>query len=229
MQDLPRFLVLLLAFQRSTIDNWGYNLDLDSINVPIDVPTANQPTTLRMSNGVKTSSGTRLYANRWGLTGRCTRVVRAYILPTSSDTSKDLANTKAVEKIYWPNLKRLNEEDIIARAQTEDDVREHLPRVFGSYDGYSTAAIRQELGIMDTAKAPFRRLRVLVFEHLEPITKLQGQAFVRAWLQCVRCESVVLYVMFDRVLSLDSRPLSSLAERGPTPRPQRFESHAPDD
>jgi hypothetical protein len=91
-----------------------------------------------------------------------------------------------VAKIYWPHERRLNEEDIIHRAGQIPDAREHLPGVFGSCDGYRTSRIRTELGIPQTAIHAPRVLRVLFLERLRPITELQGQNFIKAWLQCVR-------------------------------------------
>jgi hypothetical protein len=53
----------------------------------------------------------------------------------------------------------------------------------------STATIQKELGIPQHDELQRARvLRILVFECLHPITDLEGEAFVRAWLDCIRCK-----------------------------------------
>ena len=92
IQDLPRFLVLLLAFQRFTLEDWGINTVLnpdahkfhdaatsDEVNVAIQSsPFEFQFPASGSNEGTKVEINPKeLLYGRLGLRGRATRVVGA--------------------------------------------------------------------------------------------------------------------------------------------------------
>ena len=92
IQDLPRFLVLLLAFQRFTLEDWGIDAVLnpkahkfhdaatsDEVNVAIQAsPFEFQFPASGSNEGTKVEINPKeLLYGRWGLRGRATRVVGA--------------------------------------------------------------------------------------------------------------------------------------------------------
>jgi hypothetical protein len=187
--------------------------------------------TLRTTQGIDISiHSLQVLYKRYSLTGRCTQVLGATSQSLIPDTMQSLAKTPMVTKIYWPNEGRLNEEQIIQRAAETPGVSDHLPRVFGSCDGYRTAKIREGLGILRTTNQPCRVLRVLILERLCPITELQGESFIKAWLQCVLCEFSFIYVAagINQAFNYNHRSLCSLEEWHLSPRPERLKPHAPD-
>lgn len=104
--------------------------------------------------------------------------------------------TKVAMKIYWPEVSRVSEVDILKiieeRGANNPDIEGHIPKIICSDDlGHRTDAIRLALGLMRHGDGDrrTRTLRVIVFELQIPITDLEGEAFVRAWMECVRCES----------------------------------------
>jgi hypothetical protein len=194
IQDLPRFLVLLLALQRFTLADWGFNTKLRPSIVDFhhhsEQPSTRPPFNLHLPSNVRVSIDPNIDVyRRYGLIGRCTHILSATSQSLHPVTKQSLANTPLVVKIYWPNKLRVNEVDIINRAkQSGDNLDDHLPNVVAwQDDGYCTDTIRAELGI-ESVDRPGRVLRLLVFERLDEITTLEGEAFVKAWLQCVKCE-----------------------------------------
>ncbi|CAE6397506.1 hypothetical protein ACGC1H_000164 [Rhizoctonia solani] len=134
---------------------------------------------------------TSLYAP-FCLKGRSTNsfhvtALHATNAPTDSPTS-------SVAKLYWPHRDRLREEDIIKEARgVADDLGNHLPLVVGScdVDMMGTLRIRQELGIDSNSPCPPRALRIVIFERLIPITDLEGDDFLIALVECMRCHFVL--------------------------------------
>lgn len=197
VQDLPSFLVLLYAFQRMTLKQWGLNVDLDfrvqaahqgslkrnPNNDEVVVPTKWDVT---IDSTLLTLDGTRVLHSPFGLIGRGTVTIGAHCPARCDDV---------VVKIYWPGEVRTNEADIIrgAREQAngEKKITSHLPDVIACRDfQYRTGRVRDALGLEDRERklSRSRLLRVIVFPFLEPITTLPGKEFIRAWLECVRCE-----------------------------------------
>ena len=119
-----------------------------------------------------------------GIVGRGTVTVKA---KSNDDVQRDL-----VIKIYWPEELRPNEatiiSDAIKRGGDDPDIKNHLPTVFATQDlEYRTGAVRDALRIRDSGENS-RVLRLVVVAFLQPITDAPGLLFIRAWLQCVRCE-----------------------------------------
>lgn len=197
MKNLPHFLVLLLAFQRFTLADWGFDTALDP-NIESNHKGQKMPKgdtcTIKMSRGVEAVIDTKHpLSQRYSLTGRCSRVLPAESPSLHPDSNQNLVGMKLVAKISWPNESRVSEARIIKCAVDKLGNPDHLPYLIDSLDGYRTATIREELGIRrERSNRPCRVLRIMLFEHLEPITKLEGKAFVKAWLQCIRCKCCVV-------------------------------------
>jgi len=106
------------------------------------------------------------------------------------DGRKKLTDLDLVLKIYWPEESRMLEGQIVEEAakcgEHNDHVKGHLPDLVCSYDldGYSTANIRQTLGV---AVEGCRKLRVILFRRLYPITNLIGDRFWEVFWECFRC------------------------------------------
>lgn len=193
VDDFPSFLVLLYAFQRLTLEQFGLNPRLDDrvrhmhscpdpnnneIAEPAEWSVPIDTLELRLEPPA-------IYSNLV-LKGRGTVVVKARDATTS--------HVYAV-KIYWPEEHRPHEASIISearnRAGNQLDITNHLPRVISSMDfPHTTGRIRSMVGLTPREEGHPRRrvLRVIVFDMLQPITTLATDAFVRAWLQCVRYE-----------------------------------------
>ena len=196
LKDLPSFFVLLYALQRLKLEQWGLNAALDdrvcrahlgnfdrSITGQILEPTE-WPVTVD-------SKPFRLLPNHilhsaLGIVGRGTVTVKA---KSNDDVPRDLAI-----KIYWPENLRVNEATVISNAikngGDDPDIKNHLPTVLATQDlEYRTGAVRDALHIEGGSSSPHSRvLRLVVVTFLQPITDAPGVLFIRAWLQCVRCE-----------------------------------------
>jgi hypothetical protein len=187
--DLPYFLVLLLTFQRFSMDNWGIVSEFDhptekdnetkfSFSPP---PTTNNNKTNDSFPPINlVIKKTDKIHDHYGIVGRATRVLEV----------KDLA---LVLKVYWPEASRVSEERTIEQAaiisDRVEDVKGHLPELIRSCDleNYSTDKIRNALGIASGGR---RVLRVILFRKLYPITDLIGEEFWTVFWECFRCECV---------------------------------------
>ena len=108
--------------------------------------------------------------------------------------SRDLAL-----KIYWPEEERPDEAKTISQAiakRADPDIYNHLPTVYATQDfACRTGAVREALQVQNEAGSQSRVLRVTVFTFLVPITSLSKHEFIRAWLDCVRCECYKTWLM----------------------------------
>lgn len=219
IQDVPRFLVLLLAFQRFSLEDWGFNLELnpqaelnhdssvDDRGSPRAEATRQLPFDLTFTPSFTLSIHTNDVISSWySLTGRGTDVLGASTKSNHPVSGEFLDGVPLAVKIYWPEVSRVSEETVLRRAEefgTKDpDIAGHLPDLVCCRDfGISTGGIRDALGIANTAKSNGKRstksrtLRVLVFRRLDPITTLVGKEFVRAWLECLRCAFLALFLL----------------------------------
>jgi hypothetical protein len=97
-----------------------------------------------------------------------------------------------VAKLYWPEVSRESEAEILERvyqiAEKESQVKGHVPEIvwFHKFDDTSTADTRRMLGIPDAGQGS-RVLYFIVFRKLSPITTLSGQEFLQAWWHAVLC------------------------------------------
>ncbi|KAG9020772.1 hypothetical protein FRB95_003523 [Tulasnella sp. JGI-2019a] len=108
-----------------------------------------------------------------------------------------------IAKISWVQEHRTAEHTIVNNAvkkakelPDEDDDRiaiiGHVPEIIATieYEGYDTNLIRGQLGFGTdhTAVERNRRCRVIISRYLRPITELEGDDLLAAFLQCVLCE-----------------------------------------
>jgi hypothetical protein len=195
IQDLPRFLVLLLVMQRMPYAQWGYNPEFEPepglSEKNIEVEDEKLGTTVDLEFDFDPSE----CISHYGLHGRATNV-----FPVKSKTLSRLARERPsrndthelVAKLYWPEESRQSEAEILEEvhkiAAEIPDVKDHVPDVIWShkFEDTSTAKIRKALGI-DDAEHGSRALYIIVFRKLRPITELSGDEFLRAWWQAVLC------------------------------------------
>ncbi|CAE6541296.1 unnamed protein product [Rhizoctonia solani] len=216
IEDLPRFMVLLLAMQRFDLSDWGFNEKLDpaiSLRHSSATPPTPQPIELEFDGENQKFKvdfefpfgEDRLLHEVFSLKGKSTTVFKV---------TSDLKNNESglVAKLYWPNQDRPNEADIIKHAHEDADLANHLPCIFGSrdLDPIGTRRIREELGIAARSPRPPRLLRIAIFEELLPITILTGDNLVFAWLECIRCH----YRLWQRHIRHLDLSLANLMLRG---------------
>ncbi|KAF8808813.1 hypothetical protein BYT27DRAFT_7241462 [Phlegmacium glaucopus] len=182
--DFPRFLLLLLVFQRFTLEDWGVipSLNPDSVNAHEGDPalrvvsksrpiTDLDPTTLDNAHlQDKNIKSVRLQLEEFlsheshCLAGRATAVIAASAAK-DGDTEIEM-----VCKIYHPEVQRRHEGktlEVVHHIADEEDpnMKKHLPTMFfyGDVPG--------------------------CFKKLEEITEYSGIDFVNAWLEVVACHA----------------------------------------
>ena len=99
------------------------------------------------------------------------------------DKKKSLEGQELVVKVYWPEVARAGEAEIIEKALQiagKSDSKRHLPDLICSrdFDEYSTEVIRKAFGIKTKGH---RVLRVILVRRLYPITDLIGDQFWEAF------------------------------------------------
>ncbi|KAG1840485.1 hypothetical protein DFJ58DRAFT_689182 [Suillus subalutaceus] len=190
IQDLPRFLVLLLAMQRMGDEQWGHNSKFTHVpGVSCDVVIGDVDLKFDLKSDTRTT--------HFGLRGRATNVFSVQSKYLSDQKKRDICGNdtnELVAKLYWPEERRQSEDEILqnvyAIASKESTVKGHVPDMvwFHRFDETSTAKIRRSLGIQDPdAERGSRVLYIIVFRKLVPITSLSGDEFLSAWWQVVLC------------------------------------------
>ncbi|KAG1754535.1 hypothetical protein EDB19DRAFT_1666907 [Suillus lakei] len=187
IKDLPRFLILLLAVQRTGEEQWGHNSKFTH------VPGVSCDVVINLKFDLK--SDTR--ATHFGLRGRATNVFSIQSKYLSDKKKRDVCGNdinELVAKLYWPEERRQSENEILpnvyAIASEESTVKGHIPDMvwFHRFDETSTSKIKRTLGIQDPdAERGSRVLYIVVFRKLVPITSLGGEEFLSAWWQVVLC------------------------------------------
>lgn len=184
VKDLPYFLVLLLAFQRFTLDDWGVNValrDAASGTKPLHFPGVD--VTVKLN---------QCFREHFGMAERATRVFGA--TSTSKDPKNVLSNKGLVAKIYYPETSRDNEVAVIEQAREcgkdDEEIRGHLPEVIAwcDFPDSDTQYIRRALKIYKPELSKRGRvLRVIIVPQYYPITNLVGSTFWDIFWQCFRC------------------------------------------
>lgn len=225
VQDLPYFVVLLVAFQRFNLEFWGiieaFQPREGSYSAPVfNVEFPDQGLV------VTTTLKADIY-ERYNLTGRCTRVYSALgavddedlSLSTNADIGERLPGTKMALKIYWPEWSRPHEADILEKARalgkSNSAIKDHIPELLAAHDhAYSTGTIRSRLGFEISGR---RVLRVLLFKLLQPLDPktLSIDNFMRGWKQCLICECLRTYAvanadMFSQAITIYGKVASSM-------------------
>ncbi|KAG2132297.1 uncharacterized protein EDB93DRAFT_1255273 [Suillus bovinus] len=134
-------------------------------------------------------------AAHFGLRGRSRIVyvfsVKSQALSALPQLSHSLnESTGLAAKLFWPEVAQQNEpgilEEVYKIATQDPDVLGHVPDMvwFHKHEVSSTATIRRVLGIDDAGS---RVLYIIVFRKLDPITTLNGEEFLLAWWEVVKC------------------------------------------
>ncbi|KAH7920052.1 hypothetical protein BV22DRAFT_1074614 [Leucogyrophana mollusca] len=151
VQDLPRFLVLLLAMQRFTDKQWGLNEMFESTETATEFPSDDCGVVDLLFN---MDPATR--ATHFGLRGRATNVLSVTseaLLNREPIPDRHITGDEYVAKIFWAEESRESEPSIIQKAHAlaaqEERVRGHIPEPvwWEKFTDTSTATIRKELGV----------------------------------------------------------------------------------
>ncbi|KAG0699553.1 hypothetical protein DFH29DRAFT_1014269 [Suillus ampliporus] len=205
IDDLPRFMVLLYAFQRFDLEDWGRNKLFKEVKEGQRVKEGVLRFDLRPEDlgGVElgdmelggvdleihTSDEDRV--THYGLKGRATNVFPV----TSEALSKkfpEIGEDGMVAKIFWGEEQRTSEPEILSKVfdiadKEHETVKGHVPQLLWHCKVKNpTSAVRKALGIADPTEGS-RVLYILVFRKLRPITELDGEDFFNAWRQCILC------------------------------------------
>ncbi|KAH7922717.1 hypothetical protein BV22DRAFT_1131225 [Leucogyrophana mollusca] len=201
VQDLPRFLVLLLAMQRFGDNQWGRNEQFkakksgDERWYTIRVDDHPNPVELRLPLSAR---GRAFHS---GLKGRATNVLPVTLRPLSkphentsqgTDYPQHNMTEELVIKLFWPGDGRESEENILKKvyeiAKDDPEVDEHAPELVWAhrFTSTSTAAIRLTSKIANPYKDA-HTLCGIVFRRLLPITDLSEEVFLRTWWQAAQC------------------------------------------
>ncbi|OAX31387.1 hypothetical protein K503DRAFT_777634 [Rhizopogon vinicolor AM-OR11-026] len=194
IQDLPRFMVLLYALQRFSLDDWGRSTQFkrDEQNVSHNITIFDKHFG-DVDPKLLTSDKDKV--KNYGLKGRATNV-----FPVTSKTleKKYAGITKdgMVAKIFWAEEQRTSEPKILEKvaeiaASHPNTVKGHVLDLLWYHKFEEpTSEIRQQLGVPEPKKGS-RVLYILVFRKLFPITELTDAEFFKAWKKCIECHFVL--------------------------------------
>ncbi|RDB14858.1 hypothetical protein Hypma_016351 [Hypsizygus marmoreus] len=191
--DLPYFVVLLVAFQRFDLADWGVIEGFQSD--PYDLKSN---TTLQFrfpdSDVLTVIHPLKPVHCYFELTDRARRILGATEAYSSEKT--------LVFKSYWGEESRSSEAEIIKAAEDlhNEYVTGHIPQLIAHYEfGYLTTTIRCALGMQSNTTASHgipRVLRVLLFKALLPIVRwsksasrfltLEPSTLMRLWVEWYR-------------------------------------------
>ena len=204
IDDLPRFLLLLLILPRFDDAKWGHFTKCPQSGVRME--QAKDPPTYSFI--VDTETGGRItivfypldHAIYSGTTliGRGTNVIGGRMGPPPDpkqfgDTSKVREGNDFVLKIYWLEESRMSEVEIIKKAKEYEEkidfIGNCIPEMVFHLDPdflcSSIKTIRQFLGLPTDG---FRRLCIIAFRRLQPIRKLKEKDMLTAYSQSFFCE-----------------------------------------
>ena len=181
IQDLPRFLILLLAMQRFREQHWGQHPKIDPEYGP-RLPS--HKTTLTGDEGEEINVTLELSgkerASHYGLNGWAKNLFS--IKSDKLSTKDDL-----VVKVFWAEATRTSKPDVLKRVYEVAHDKDVVPVMlwYKSFEDTSTAKIRMRLGLKPQGE---RVLHMIIFRKLRPITKLTGRDFLLAWWETMKCE-----------------------------------------
>ena len=138
---------------------------------------------------------------------------------TASKTSEKLREVTV--KFYWQEKSRLG---VLGKSNNHLARRPDL--LFAhDFPEYSTGYIRKMLGLGSSEhQSPTRIPRLAVFSRPRPVTALVGEAFLKAWFDCVR--GVCFFGLVSTTINAEGlRPLCSLGAGHPGYQAQVVESH----
>ncbi|KAI0337811.1 hypothetical protein BDW22DRAFT_1402641 [Trametopsis cervina] len=206
IQDLPRFLVFLLAIHRFNEVNWGIPLGFpttpvhdcisDNQQLPRYVPTTQSCIRFPANGGLPETTVTVIWKqplhSAYEYSRRATTVYKVEY--------KDDATRSFIMKVSNPDQHRLPEGEIIERARqlklktvkgdsvNKFDHKKHLPFVLCHMEVKTsdTTIVRKALGL-DYKMG--RIMRITVFEELHPFVEqgFKPKDLFRCWLEAVHC------------------------------------------
>ncbi|KAI0337827.1 hypothetical protein BDW22DRAFT_1363600 [Trametopsis cervina] len=206
VQDLPRFLVFLLAVHRFNDVNWGVPLGFPTTPVHEYVPANQQP-----PRYVPTTQSRIRFPANGGLAETTVTVIWKQPLHSAYEYSRRATTIYKVEykddemrsfvmKVSNPDQHRLPEGEIIERARqlkpktvkgdsmNKFDHKKHLPFVLCHMEVKTTdtTIVRKALGLDHETG---RIMRITVFEKLHPFVEqgFKPKDLFRCWLEAVHC------------------------------------------
>ncbi|KAF5330662.1 hypothetical protein D9619_005366 [Psilocybe cf. subviscida] len=205
--DFPRFLVLALAFQRFTIEDWGIvpclnpqalhglgieeHVDLDVAKLAMDGNHFSEISHVSsdIQGPVNIELKKLLSAQSHRLSGRMTTVLKASAVLKDSDGRR----VPLACKLSRPEVQRIPEGDVLSTAHAialdrAAEMCDHLPKLYFSGDlrAGNTLRVRSLLNLNGKGHCT---LRALVVNELQPLTTVTGDPFVKAWLDVVTCHA----------------------------------------
>ncbi len=240
--DFPRFLFLLFLFQRFTPQDWGivtclnrealvrhglrgqriprraegtHAPSLDNNVIRLELEGNHFSHTQRETLMQPLQSPIIIHADKY-----LSRKPRCIVGSATSVFEADCGGIKLACKIYSPEAERRHE-GLISRLVRAIATRKnpamlrHLPELYfaGDFRRCSTMRVRSMLKLSVRCH---RALRIIVLPKLDPVTKLDGESFVNAWLDVVTCKSVKHFQILFLEMTLDmiiSRSCLSLEAR----------------
>ena len=204
VDDLPNFLLLLLILQRFDDAKWGCFAECPQSRLKIDRRRDLLTASFTAGGGAGQETTIDFYPEDHAirrptkLVGRCTSVVGGRRGPAPDPTHpgnrRNLRDGNDVAvKIYWPEEVRTSEVDILRKAEEYgrkiDFIKNHTPEIVCHRDPNfpcsSAKTIRHFLGLPTDGS---RRLRIIAFRRLQPITKLKEKEMLAAYLECFFCK-----------------------------------------
>ncbi|KZV64382.1 hypothetical protein PENSPDRAFT_171019 [Peniophora sp. CONT] len=212
--DLPRFLVLLLAFQRFKLSDWGFISQFNPAAHAVHAGSAVQPASHLDYPSISVAIKHHIPAlhHRYTLRGRGTYVADVDVLDVRNPQripppipGTEPRQHEYVIKLSWVDEKRAKEFDLVERLREDPRLRQHLPWIVDAKEeGFSTTRIRQALGVNPRTRVvtvpgggeveqPIesgRSLCSVVSEKLQPVEKLSSEDFLKVFLDVVWCHYV---------------------------------------
>lgn len=182
------FVAFLIAISRFSLRDWGiderFYTKQDQIQVSIG-----------KTHVVRIETTVKPLCHRVTLLGRGTSVIRGDLIVNGTVTPVAI-------KVSYPEEGRVPEQEFISKGRRlyNGEFQDHLPLIYGWEDSsYSTATIRQQLGLEGKGQA--RQRRIIIFELLEKVTSLNsGKELAFVWRDCLVGE-ILLFCVVRRKFS----------------------------
>ncbi|GLB44274.1 hypothetical protein LshimejAT787_1602040 [Lyophyllum shimeji] len=218
VQYLPRFLVLLLAFQRFTLEDWGVIEALnptavrahtpdDHLQPPIkktrknpwDGPRARaEPITRVEFQSIRVLESPRGHPTDLIINNDDYLSHKPHCLPGRATTvlgasAPDSNLPDLACKIYHPEVTRQNEgkmlDEIYKIVESKDpSMKKHLPDML-FYGDLPRCTTQRVRSMSGKAWKGHHTTRLVVSKKAQPLTTLAGSQFVKSWLEAVKCHA----------------------------------------
>jgi hypothetical protein len=211
-EDLPFFILLLAILQRMDQHDFGQHPAFEPVRglSLIDLLGGRGQYEFDVEDAQGQSLRLRFTPNSRPLPlsflGRGTAVSDVEIVGDSTSCGMDLSKYKLVAKIYHPEQSRTSEVDILKHAYNvaqQDNpadffpsglkpsndasyARGHLPVLLGYAEHDEPCT--QALDMFGVKPAGRRLMRILLFVKLKEMTKLTGEEYLKAFLDCLLCK-----------------------------------------